>query len=140
MGRNVNNKVAITDFRGQVLQDAPHIVRVVRYFRSYASYDQVSPHGGMTAICELDYGKMELRVYPTWCAKDDNFSKELGKANAAKSFENNMGFKVPLDRGDTIFGNIMRGVENETLVWTCDDTKRVANGPFMRWYRDNECA
>lgn len=101
----------------------PNVVEVIRYFREYDSfYGQLSSRGGMTALCELDYKKKIITVYPAFCSDEDNFSRELGTKMAHLHRDQNLGFIVPLKPNTSISGNIFG---NAALVhWLSDASRR----------------
>lgn len=92
----------------------PSVVEVIRYFRG-TDFKTGYTHnlGGMSAICQLDYEKNKITVFPAFCREDENFDREVGLKLAKEAKAKKLGFIVPFDKSKTIHENIFEGVTNQ---------------------------
>jgi hypothetical protein len=105
-------------------------VTVLRHFRYRGDKGQVQSHGGMTAVCILDYTDKVIYVYPSFCSVEDNFDKKIGTINAIKRLNHGIGFAVSLDVKKTIYDNIKNA---DMVVWPSKEAKNILQRPLDEW-------
>jgi hypothetical protein len=86
----------------------------------------------MTAICVLDYDKMSITVYPSFCMDCDNFEKSLGLMYARVNESLNLGFVVDLDRTMSIQENIYYGLSMDLVVFLNEESYTSFRNPLIR--------
>ena len=90
------------------------IVRVTRHFRRHSYHnDCVASHGGIAAVCHLDYVNNLITVYPAMCSAEDNYDKEMGLALAETREKHDIGFIVKFDKTLSIRENIYEGLHQK---------------------------
>jgi len=119
----------------------PDIVRVLRYFRMWDGInDQIASDGGMTAIIFLNYITGIMNVYPTFCAKGENFNKDSGYKYALESYDEKLGFSLQFDKRKSIFDNIYIEMMVGEIVWNDSESKHILGKPLQRWFKGNHKA
>ena len=87
------------------------VVRVTRHFRRYDLYtESVASHGGISAVCHLDYVNNLITVYPAMCSAEDNYDKEMGLALAETREKHDIGFVIKFDKTLSIRVNIYQAL------------------------------
>lgn len=115
----------------------PRIVEVVRFFRTW-DYDniQINSFGGMTAICVMDYALKQIRVFPSFCHPEDNFSKVLGLSMARVNQTSGKGFVVDMIAESSLKDNIEFAYWNDGITWLNVDSKRAFDKPLARFINE----
>jgi len=98
----------------------PQVIEVIRYFRRWDyDHNQISSHGGITALCKLDYRTMTMKIFPAFCSVKENFDKAIGRDWAEFNAFHNIGFVMPFDRDMSILDNLVTAYYAKTIKGTC---------------------
>jgi len=93
----------------------------------------MSSHGGMTALCELNYASRVIKVYPSFCSLEDNFDRGVGYAAALVNELGDNWFQVPMDPIDPIKHNILRGVKNDVVEYSSKEAEKKISLYLKKW-------
>lgn len=112
----------------------PDVVSVVRYFRNW-DFDngQISSHGGLTVVAQLNYKTNTMTIYPSICMDKDNFSKSIGAQLAYNNLVHGNGFSMPFDKTQSIKENILSAWENEEINEISTEAYRKLWAPLNNW-------
>ena len=124
-------------YREMMSNGKPRIVEVVRFFRTW-DYDneQINSFGGMTAICVMDYALKQIRVYPSFCHPEDNFSKVLGLSMATVNKVTGKGFVVDMNTDLSLKDTIESAYWHDSVTWLNPESKRTLDKPLNRFINE----